>query len=216
MGGVVRLLQEMRKAAGVRKPSESQKAKALWKMKAARESGEDFYDTERKDNILGRNKTRLELWERHLKDPIVALDKALKCVENQYRGWLLDRDLSWNWSSMACGREGSGMVPKMWDKPLWEGVWPYLDPWDTVRLRTASTHWTACSKEVDTALHLSRKGESMCLDRSAHDGWGKCPSVGQWLWLKKKCGGMKPCVEQHRVGRKWGCFVFGALLAQRR
>ena len=86
MGGVVRLLQEMRKAAGVRKPSESQKAKTLWKMKAARESGTDFYDTEREDNILGRNETRLELWEEHLKDPIVALDKALKCVENQHQG----------------------------------------------------------------------------------------------------------------------------------
>ena len=83
---VVRLLQEMRKAAGVRKPNASQQARALWKMKAARESGEVFYDAERNDNIFGRNKTRLELWEGHLKDPIVALDNALKCVENQYRG----------------------------------------------------------------------------------------------------------------------------------
>ena len=53
-------------------------AMALWKMKAARDGGEDFCDPEREDNILGRNKTRLELWEEHLKDPIVALDKALK------------------------------------------------------------------------------------------------------------------------------------------
>ena len=30
-----------------------------------------------------RHETRLELWEEHLKD-IVALDTALKCVENQY------------------------------------------------------------------------------------------------------------------------------------
>ena len=29
-------------------------------------------------------KTRLELWEEHLKDPIVALDKALKCVKDRY------------------------------------------------------------------------------------------------------------------------------------
>ena len=58
------------------------KAKALWTMKAARDSGVDLCDPERKDNILGRNKTRLELLEEHLKDPIVALDKALKCVEN--------------------------------------------------------------------------------------------------------------------------------------
>ena len=28
-----------------------------------------------KDNIVGRHKTRLELWEEHLRDPIVALDK---------------------------------------------------------------------------------------------------------------------------------------------
>ena len=32
-----------------------------------------------KRTFLGRNKTRLELWEEHLKD----LDKALKCVEDQ-------------------------------------------------------------------------------------------------------------------------------------
>ena len=32
-----------------------------------------------KTNIKGRNETRLALWEERLKDPIVALDKALKC-----------------------------------------------------------------------------------------------------------------------------------------
>ena len=68
-------------AAGVRKPNESQKATAFWKMKAAKDRREDFYDPERKDNVKGRNKTRLELWEEHLKDPIEALDEALKCDE---------------------------------------------------------------------------------------------------------------------------------------
>ena len=53
-------------------------------MRAARDSGEDFYDPERKDK--GRNRTQLELWEEHLKGPIVALDKALKCLEKQYQG----------------------------------------------------------------------------------------------------------------------------------
>ena len=38
------------------------------------------------------------------------------------------------------------MVPEMWDKPLWEIVWPYLDQWDSVRLRTASTHWNVSKK----------------------------------------------------------------------
>ena len=53
-------------------------------MKAAKDAGEEHYDPTREDNIKGRNKTRLALWEEHLKDPIVALDKALKCVEVQY------------------------------------------------------------------------------------------------------------------------------------
>ena len=54
--------KEMSRAAGVRKPNESQTAKALWKMKAARDRRENLHDPERKDSILGRNETRLELW----------------------------------------------------------------------------------------------------------------------------------------------------------
>ena len=60
-------------------------------MKAAKDRKEEFYDLARQNYILERNRTRLELWEEHLKDPIVALDKALKCVEDQYCGkgcWL--------------------------------------------------------------------------------------------------------------------------------
>ena len=38
------------------------------------------------------------------------------------------------------------MVPKTWDTSLWEGVWPYVDPWDNVRLRTAATHWNVPGK----------------------------------------------------------------------
>ena len=53
-------------------------------MKAAKDVGEEYYDPEREDNILGTNKTRLALWEEHLKVPIEALDKALKCVENSW------------------------------------------------------------------------------------------------------------------------------------
>ena len=53
-------------------------------MKAAKDRRGEFDDPARKEDILGRNKTRLELWEEQLKDPLVALDKALKCVEDQY------------------------------------------------------------------------------------------------------------------------------------
>ena len=34
----------------------------------------------------------------------------------------------------------------MWERPFWEGVWPHLDPWDSVRLRTTSTHWNPPGK----------------------------------------------------------------------
>ena len=70
-----------------------QRVRAVWKMKAARGSGEDFYDPERKDNILGRSTTRLELWEEHLKDPIVTLDKALELRGEFVLSWILARDL---------------------------------------------------------------------------------------------------------------------------
>ena len=73
--------KEMSRAVGVKKPQEVQKAKAIWTMKAAKDAGEEYYDPTRED-ILGRNKKRLALWEERLKDPIVALDKALTCVEN--------------------------------------------------------------------------------------------------------------------------------------
>ena len=57
--------REMSQAAGAKKPSESQKAKAF-AMKAAKEREEEYYDPA----------------EEHLKDPMKALDKALKCLEN--------------------------------------------------------------------------------------------------------------------------------------
>ena len=43
-----------------------QKARALWKMKAAKDAGEEYYDTTREESIKGRNETRLALWEGHL------------------------------------------------------------------------------------------------------------------------------------------------------
>ena len=102
-------------------------------MKAAKDAGEEHYEPTREDNIRRRNETILALWEEHLKDPIVALDKALKCVEI----------LRWR-SRPECLAEGClamagvGSLPLLWEKPSWEGVWPYWDPMDSVCLRTAS------------------------------------------------------------------------------
>ena len=57
----------MSRAVEVKKPQEARKAEALWKMKAAKDGGEEHYDPEREDNILERKQeTRLALWEEHL------------------------------------------------------------------------------------------------------------------------------------------------------
>ena len=49
-------------------------------LKTAKDRKEEFYDPAREEDISRRNETRSESWEEHLKDPIAALDKALKCV----------------------------------------------------------------------------------------------------------------------------------------
>ena len=41
---------------GVQKPQEAQKAEALWKMKAARDAGEEYDALPREDNILGKTR----------------------------------------------------------------------------------------------------------------------------------------------------------------
>ena len=46
----------------------------------------------------------------------------------------------------TCGRVGSSLVQELWGKPLWEKGWPFLDAWDSVRLRTASTQWNIPGK----------------------------------------------------------------------
>ena len=125
--------REMSKATGAQKPSESQKAKALWAMKAAKDREEEFYDPARKDNILGRKQTKLELCKEHLEDPIMALDKALKCLENPCHGCPLAQsscvkspELHWpavGWSQafcQRCGKKRSGR-PLIGDKE-WDNI----------------------------------------------------------------------------------------------
>ena len=62
--------QRNEQGCGVKKPQKAQKAKDLCKMKAAKDAGDE---------------TRFSTLGRALKDPIVALDKALKYVEILYQ-----------------------------------------------------------------------------------------------------------------------------------
>ena len=39
-----------------------------------------------------------------------------------------------------------GFLQSLWEKPIWEGVWFFLDPMDSVCLRTASMEWNVPGK----------------------------------------------------------------------
>ena len=41
---------------------------------------------------------------------------------------------------------GAGFVQSLWEKPIWEGVWPYLDPMDSVPY--AQRHGVECARKV--------------------------------------------------------------------
>ena len=132
----------MSRAVEVKKPQEAQKAKALSKMKAAKEAGEEYNDPTCQDNILGRNQTRFALWEEHLKDPVVALDQSVE-VRGEFVLEGLGPSAWWKEClALAC----AGFFQRLWEKPIWEGVWPFLDPMDGVCLRTASMEWNVPGK----------------------------------------------------------------------
>ena len=132
--------KEMSRAVGVKKPQEARKAKGLWKIKAAKDAGEEYHDSTRKDNIQGQD---WHFWEVHLKDPIVALDKVLNCVESSYSrsrpGCLVEGCLA-----MA----GVGFLQSLREKQIWEGAWPYLDPMGSVCV-CAQRPWSGmCHRRV--------------------------------------------------------------------
>ena len=68
MGRVVLSLQRCEQGKRRQKQVRVKKQKALSAVKEAKDREEEFSDMARKDNILGRNQTRLELQEDHLKD----------------------------------------------------------------------------------------------------------------------------------------------------
>ena len=74
---------------------------------------------------------------------------------------------------MTCGPVGSGLIPNLWGKPLWEKVpWPFLGARDSAS--THSLYAVECPREVRAAMRALllpfEESKSMCLDRFAHDG----------------------------------------------
>ena len=82
-------------------------------MKAAKDRGENSMIQLAKITFWEGTETRL--WEVHLKDPVVALEKALNCIDNPYQGWPLVRSFSWPvvWVEMACSCVGAKILQQM-------------------------------------------------------------------------------------------------------
>ena len=72
--------KEMSRAVGVKKSQEVQKAKAFWKMKAAKDRKEAFLRSGSQRQRFLRSTMRLE---EHLKDPICCAGQSLE-VDSQY------------------------------------------------------------------------------------------------------------------------------------
>ena len=149
-------------------PSESQKARALWKMKAGQRQGGGCYDPERKDNLLGRNKPRLDLGGRAPQRPDCGTGQIL-----EVRGELV---LSWIfWLETCCG---SGLQWAVAERAqAWFHSGKLFGPvWicgTALRLHTASTIGTfqgSMGRMVSSSssfLFFSRNSQGLCLDRSA-------------------------------------------------
>ena len=101
------------------------KRKSFGKMKAAKDRGGDFYDQDRKDNKLSQRPHRGTGQSFEVCGDFV-LEVALAPITL--------------WRERA-PMASVGFLQSLWEKPIWEGVWPYLDPMDSVSLRTASVEW---------------------------------------------------------------------------
>ena len=110
-------------------------------MKAAKDAGEEYYDPERKDNIMERNKTRLELWEEPQRPDRDTGQSSEVCGESVLESF--GPRIFWREQSPMAS---VGFLQSLWEEPIWEGVWPHLDPMDSVFLRTASTEWKVPGK----------------------------------------------------------------------
>ena len=109
-------------------------------MKAAKDKWEGCYD--RNDNIFGEETDKTGVVgsapQRHNHSRGQSSEVPRRSISGLTSCSKFLRKVTR--TAMACSWVSSGILKKKWERPFSEGVWPYLDPWGSVRLRTASTH----------------------------------------------------------------------------
>ena len=141
----------MSRAVGVQKPHEAQKAKTLWKMMAAKDAGEEDCDPERKDNILERNKKRLQLWEEHLKDPIASLEKSVEVRGEVVLGLIL--------GPRPCG--GSGLQWLVLPRRFELNTMQKRNHDDDTQNRSQTLHWKTITPRNACKAQRKRSGSRL-------------------------------------------------------
>ena len=73
--------EDRNKAINVLPPVwESQDQKTLWKIRQAKEKEDACYDQDSEQQIVSRETVRQTLWDKHLQNPTMARDEALRRV----------------------------------------------------------------------------------------------------------------------------------------
>ena len=149
--------REMSKAAEAKKPSESQKAKAFWAMKAAKDREEEYCDPARKDHILGRRKTRLERVGRAPQRPNHCLGHSSEAPRKSLSGLTSGSRFLREVTQAVNGLRLDGLrrfAKDVGKTVLGRRLALRLDPWDSVRLRTASSHSNVPGKYMGRMAEL--------------------------------------------------------------
>ena len=103
---------------------------------------------------------------------------------------------------MAC----AGSLQRLWEKPIWEGVWPYLDPWDSVCLRTASAPGKCGPARRALFLPDSERAGDDPHSFFSADVLKKCALIGMHIIAEEGRGGKSGC-RTPDLGDTWkfGC-----------
>ena len=177
---------------------------------------------------MGRNKTRLELWEGHLQDGLIATDKALRCLQDPWLGWHFGSKRLVKSRVNCSGLQlcGTVILQQMWGNAILGRRLALLGPVGQralahsvhllERSRTASTYWNAPGKygpHGELFFFLIKK-EPIVLGEVIEFGPCICCHIPFSADTLKACaliGWSAPFGSRRRCWVQWKSISFGAV-----